>query len=137
MSPAPLDALGDPTRRRILEHLADGEQTVGTLVTSLAAERPISQPAVSQHLRVLRDAGLVRVRAESTRRWYAIDPSGVEVAHAWLGDLVARRGPFAQPLDALDTEVARGHRSRRRSRGQGHDRADPSGTDHPDAQPGG
>jgi DNA-binding transcriptional ArsR family regulator len=104
-------ALGDPTRRRILELLVDGEQAVGTLVTTLAAERSISQPAVSQHLRVLLDAGLVGVRAVGTRRLYALDPTGLEAAAGWLGGLAERPGPFTQPLDALATEVARGRRA--------------------------
>jgi DNA-binding transcriptional ArsR family regulator len=101
-------ALGDPARRRILELLADGEQAVGALVAALTAEHPITQPAVSQHLRVLRDTGLVRVRAEGTRRLYALEPAGIEAASGWLSQLLERRGPFAQPLDALATEVARG-----------------------------
>jgi DNA-binding transcriptional ArsR family regulator len=112
VSAAVFAALGDPTRRRILELLRDGEQSVSTLVAALAAERPISQPAVSQHLRVLRDAALVSVRAEGTRRRYALDATGLEEAAAWLGHLVHAPAPFAQPLDALATEVARGRRRR-------------------------
>jgi DNA-binding transcriptional ArsR family regulator len=106
-------ALGDRTRRRILELLADGEQPVGALVAALASERVISQPAVSQHLQVLLAAGLVTVRADGTRRLYAIDPAGLEGAARWLSDLAARPGLFTQPLDALATEVARGRRERR------------------------
>lgn len=108
---SPFTALGDPTRRLILGLLADGEQPVGTLVTELAAEHPISQPAVSQHLGTLRQAGLVRVRAEGTRRLYALDPAGIEAAAAWLSHLLERASPFTQPLDALATEVARGRRA--------------------------
>ncbi|MCZ2262700.1 ArsR/SmtB family transcription factor, partial [Isoptericola sp. QY 916] len=67
----PFEALGDPVRRRLLELLADGERPAGALVDSLRAEACISQPAVSQHLRVLRDARLVTVRADGTRRLYA------------------------------------------------------------------
>ena len=74
---------------------------------------PISQPAVSQHLKVLRDAGLISVRAEGTRRLYAIDEAGVAAAQAWLAHLGDPLAPFAQPLDALETEVARGRRERR------------------------
>lgn len=107
------DALGDPTRRQILGLLAGGEQAVGDLVTALRAAEPISQPAVSQHLRVLREAGLVGVRAEGTRRLYALDPAGIEAAQGWLGHLLDPLAPFAQPLDALATEVARGRRARR------------------------
>lgn len=73
----------------------------------------ISQPAVSQHLRVLRDTGLVTVRADGTRRFYALDPAGVTAARAWLAALAYPLAPFAQPLDALATEVARGRRARR------------------------
>jgi DNA-binding transcriptional ArsR family regulator len=108
-------ALGDPTRRRILELLADGEQSVGTLVAALASERTISQPAVSQHLRVLLAGGLVAVRADGTRRLYALDPTGLEDVARWLSDLAARPRAFAQPLDALATEVTRGRRATRRA----------------------
>jgi DNA-binding transcriptional ArsR family regulator len=105
----PFEALGDPTRRQILELLAAGEQTVNTVAAAL----PISQPAVSQHLRVLRGAGLVSVRAEGTRRFYALDGGGIEAARGWLTQLADPLQPFAQPLDALETEVARGRRTRR------------------------
>lgn len=107
------EALGEPARRLILELLSSGEQPAGALVTALQSRMPISQPAVSQHLRVLRDARLVRVRAEGTRRLYALDPAGLDAALAWLARLADPIGPFAQPLDALATEVARGNRSRR------------------------
>jgi DNA-binding transcriptional ArsR family regulator len=105
----PFEALGDRTRRQILELLAAGEQTV----TAVVAVLPISQPAVSQHLRMLRDAGLVTARAEGTRRLYALDEAGIEAARAWLARLA---DPFAQPLDALETEIARGRRARRSAR---------------------
>ncbi|MDA0160607.1 metalloregulator ArsR/SmtB family transcription factor [Solirubrobacter ginsenosidimutans] len=106
------DALGEPTRRQILGLLAGREQPAGALVAALPS---ISQPAVSQHLKVLRDAGLVTVRAEGTRRFYAVDEAGIEAARAWLTHLVDPVAPFAQPLDALATEVARGKRDRARS----------------------
>jgi DNA-binding transcriptional ArsR family regulator len=67
------DALGDPTRRSILERLADGPRSVG----ELARDLPVSRPAVSQHLRVLRLAGLVTDEAQGTRRIYRIDPRGI------------------------------------------------------------
>ena len=119
-------ALGDATRRNILELLARGEQPAGTVVSALQATTTISQPAVSQHLGVLRQAGLVTVRAEGTRRLYALDPAGLAAAHAWLARLSDPLGPFSQPLDALATEVARG----RRRRG-----AQPTtATDRPDAR---
>jgi DNA-binding transcriptional ArsR family regulator len=69
----PLDALGDATRRAIVESLRDGERTVGDLATGL----PVSRPAVSQHLGVLRAAGLVLERPEGTRRYYRLDPIGL------------------------------------------------------------
>jgi DNA-binding transcriptional ArsR family regulator len=110
------EALGDLTRRQILELLAAGEQPAGEVVTALQARAPISQPAVSQHLKVLRDAGLVTARAEGTHRLYALDEAGLEAARAWLTRLADPLAPFAQPLDALDTELARGRRARRTAR---------------------
>ena len=97
----------------MLEALAAGEQRAGDIVATLQAGADISQPAVSQHLKVLREAALVTVRADGTRRIYAIDPAGVEVAQAWLSRLADPIGGFAQPLDALATEIARGARDRR------------------------
>jgi len=73
-----LDALGDPTRRQIFESLRGGPRSVG----DLAAGLPVSRPAVSQHLRVLKEAGLVSDRKEGTRRLYRVDPGGL----AWLRD---------------------------------------------------
>jgi DNA-binding transcriptional ArsR family regulator len=107
------EALGEPVRRLILQLLATGEQPAGTIVAALQPQAPISQPAVSQHLKVLREARLVRVRAEGTRRFYALDQAGIDAAQAWLAGLADPLAPFAQPLDALATEVARGRRSRR------------------------
>lgn len=71
------DVLGDPVRRRILEELAHGEKSSGTLCAVIAAEFGISQPAVSQHLRVLKDAGLVTERRDGTRRIYELAPDGL------------------------------------------------------------
>ena len=107
------EALGEPVRRLILELLAAGEQPVGPLVTALQSRMPISQPAVSQHLKVLLEASLVSVRASGTRRLYALDQAGLDAARAWLAELADPLGPFAQPLDALATEVARGRRDHR------------------------
>jgi len=102
-----LVALADPTRRALLALLVPGELAAGEL-----AERfPVSRPAISRHLRVLREAGLVRSRVEGRRRLYALDPRPLRELDAWLEpyrDLWARR------LDALDTEMARGRRARRR-----------------------
>jgi DNA-binding transcriptional ArsR family regulator len=105
------EALGEPARRLILELLAAGEQPAGELVAALQSRMPISQPAVSQHLKVLREASLVSVRAAGTRRLYALDQAGLDAAQAWLARLADPIGPFAQPLDALATEVARGRRA--------------------------
>jgi len=73
-------ALADPTRRAIFERLARGPRAVG----ELAGEFPVSRPAVSQHLRVLKDAGLVADRREGNRRLYRLDPRGVESMRAYL-----------------------------------------------------
>ena len=78
-----LDALGDPTRRAILELLRDGPRPVG----ELAGHLPVSRPAVFQHLRVLKAAGLVADRAAGRRRLYAVDPAGLEVLRAYLEGL--------------------------------------------------
>ena len=102
------EALGDATRRRVLEVLSAGEQAAGDVVTALQAHGTITQPGVSQHLRVLREAGLVTVRAEGTRRVYAVDDAGLDAARTWLARLADPLAPFEQPLDALATEVARG-----------------------------
>ena len=104
------DVLGDPVRRRILELLADGEQTAGAITAVIRAEFGISQPAVSQHLRVLREHGFALVRAEGTRRLYAVDPVALREVDVWLERF---RGFWAQRLDALATELARGKRERR------------------------
>ncbi len=110
---AALDALGDPTRRRVLEVIAGGELPAGAVVHALRERSPISQPAVSQHLRVLREAGLVTVRSEGTRRIYAVDGAGLTAARAWLDAVADPMAAFVQPLDALATEIARGRRAAR------------------------
>lgn len=105
-----LDVLGDPVRRRVLELLAEGETAAGDLGRVIQAEFGISQPAVSQHLRVLREHGFATVRPDGSRRLYAIDPAPLAAADAWFAGF--RR--FWQPkLDALGTELARGRRERR------------------------
>jgi DNA-binding transcriptional ArsR family regulator len=105
------DVLGDPVRRRILELLASGEQTSGAVTDVVRAEFGISQPAVSQHLRVLREAGFATVRPEGARRLYAVNPEPLRDVDDWLGTF---RAFWAPRLDALDTEIARGRRQRRR-----------------------
>jgi DNA-binding transcriptional ArsR family regulator len=104
------DVLGDPVRRRILELLADGELAAGEIGAVVQAEFGISQPAVSQHLRVLRDNGFTTVRAAGTRRLYAVDATPLREVDAWLERY---RRFWTQRLDALETELARGRRARR------------------------
>jgi DNA-binding transcriptional ArsR family regulator len=104
------DVLGDPVRRRILELLADGERSSGDVTERIRAEFGISQPAVSQHLRVLREAGFATVRAQGTRRLYAVEAAPLRDVDAWLDRFRAFWTPH---LDALATEVARGKRRRR------------------------
>lgn len=93
--------------------LSGGEHSVGSLVEALQGTSPISQPAVSQHLAVLRAAGLVRVRADGTRRMHSLDPDEIAAARRWLTELVDPLAATAGPLEALATEVARGRRDRR------------------------
>ena len=108
------DVLGDPVRRRILELLAGGETSAGDVAAVVREEFGISQPAVSQHLRVLRDNGFATVRAEGTRRLYAVDPTGMREADAWVEQF---RVLWDRKLDALGTEIARGMKARRGSSG--------------------
>jgi DNA-binding transcriptional ArsR family regulator len=109
------EVLADPVRRRILELLCEGEQTSGAVTDTIRAEFTISQPAVSQHLKVLRDNGFATVRAEGTRRVYAVELTGLAQVDQWLDRF--RTGPMAafwhQRLDALSTELARGRRAAR------------------------
>ena len=96
-------ALGDPTRRAIFERLADRPRAVG----ELARELPVSRPAVSQHLKVLKGAGLVLDRPAGTRRIYAVDPAGVGALRAyldqfWSKTLIAYKAVVEQP----DEEVS-------------------------------
>ena len=107
-----LDILSDPVRRRILELLATGEHPAGAVVEVISAEFGISQPAVSQHLRVLRESGFATVRAAGTRRLYAVDPAPLQEVDRWLDQF---RQYWGSRLDALGTELARGRRARRQS----------------------
>lgn len=95
-----------------MELLARGELTSGAVCAAVQGEFGISQPAVSQHLRVLRDAGFATVRPAGTRRLYAISPDPLRDVDDWLGSF---RRFWAPKLDALGTEVARGQRQRRLS----------------------
>jgi DNA-binding transcriptional ArsR family regulator len=90
-----LAALGDPTRRRVFEQLRSGPKSVGAIADRL----PVSRPAVSQHLKVLRKAGLVADRPEGTRRVYFIDPAGLGPLRAWLDQF------WDQTLAAFAVEV--------------------------------
>lgn len=106
-----LAAVGDPVRRRILDLLADGEVAAGELATAF----PVSRPAVSRHLRVLREAGLVRVRTDGQRRLYALDARPLAELDAWLAPY---RRFWAHRLDAFDTELRRGRRPDRTDRSE-------------------
>ena len=107
----PLDVLGDPVRRRILELLlALGDSPAGAITEVIRAETGISQPAVSQHLRVLREQEFVTVRSEGTKRIYALRPEAFAPVAAWLAPF---NDQWASPLGALGTEIARGKRQRR------------------------
>ena len=105
-------AIADPVRRAILEALRDGALPA----RQIAARFPISRPAVSRHLRVLRESGLVRDTAVGRERRYALDPAPLGALRAWLAGFPAA-GPAAswdRRLDALETEVHRARRDRRR-----------------------
>ncbi|WP_329103157.1 metalloregulator ArsR/SmtB family transcription factor [Micromonospora sp. NBC_01699] len=104
------DVLGDPVRRRILELLAEGELTSGAITTVISDEFGISQPAVSQHLRVLREHGFATVRPQGTRRLYAVNSEPLRDVDVWLDRF---RRFWTPHLAALATEVARGKRERR------------------------
>lgn len=101
------DVLADPSRRRLLELLGDGEQPAGMLVSALQREFGLSQPAVSQHLRVLREAGFASARVDGSRRLYSLEPSALDEVDAWLARV---RGRWVPAFDALATEIARGKR---------------------------
>ena len=104
------DVLGDPVRRRILELVADGELPAGAIGGEIQLEFGISQPAVSQHLRVLRESGFLTVRPDGVRRLYAVDPRGLQDVDDWLAPF---RRFWTPPLAALATELERGKRARR------------------------
>ncbi|MFF6786724.1 metalloregulator ArsR/SmtB family transcription factor [Streptomyces sp. NPDC012510] len=104
------DVLGDPVRRRILELLVDGEMTAGEVSEVIRGEFGISQPGVSQHLKVLRENGFATVRPEGARRLYAVNSEPLRDIDAWLDRF---RRFWAPRLDALGTELARGKRERR------------------------
>jgi DNA-binding transcriptional ArsR family regulator len=104
------DVLGDPVRRRILELLAQGELASGEIVGVIQGEFGISQPAVSQHLKVLRESGFAHARSDGPRRLYTMDARPLQQVDQW----VERFRVFWEPkLDALATEIARGKKRRR------------------------
>jgi DNA-binding transcriptional ArsR family regulator len=110
------EVLAEPNRRRILDLLRDDERPVGELVAALS----VSQPAVSKHLRVLREAGLVQVRGDAQRRLYRIDPGPLREVDEWLAPYRARWSAsldaLEQHLDEIDPKPASTTRSRRRAR---------------------
>ena len=104
------DILGDPVRRRILELLAEREHSSGDVVAVVQREFGITQSAVSQHLKVLRESGFASVRVDGTRRLYSMETAPLREVDAWLERF---RGLWEPRLDALATEIARGKRKRR------------------------
>lgn len=104
------DVIGNPARRRIVELLSEEERSAGEIARVVGGEFGISQPAVSNHLRVLRETGFVDGDRQGSRRLYALRPGAFDEVAQW----VERYLPFwTQRLDALETEVARGQRGRR------------------------
>jgi DNA-binding transcriptional ArsR family regulator len=101
-----LTALGDPTRRAVFERLAGGPRAVG----ELAATLPVSRPAVSQHLKVLKDAGLVRDEARGTRRLYSLDPDGLAAVRAYFDRF------WDQALDAFKSVAEQDHHQQENQR---------------------
>ncbi|MEU8206543.1 metalloregulator ArsR/SmtB family transcription factor [Streptosporangium sp. NPDC049046] len=101
------DVLGDPVRRRILELLADGERSSGAITAVIREEFELSPSAVSQHLRVLRENGFAKVRAEGVRRLYAMDSAPLREIDLWLERF---RRFWSRHLDVLATELTRGER---------------------------
>ena len=113
-----LAALADPTRREIFERVARAPTAVG----ELARDLPVSRPAVSQHLKVLKDAGLVVHRTQGTRNVYEIDPKGLGVLRAWLDQF------WAEALDAFKAEVEKDGPTNPKRHGGAHPSAPPAQT---------
>lgn len=103
------DVLGDPVRRRILELLADGSRSSGATVTVINHEFGISQAAVSQHLKTLRESGFASVRVDGQRRIYTLETNHLRDVDEWLNKF---RSFWAPKLESLATEVERGKRKR-------------------------
>lgn len=124
-----LNALSDPTRRRIIELLATEEYTAGELV----AEFDMSAPAISQHLKILRDSELVQVRAEGQRRVYTVNPAGFEELDAWLHRM---HGFWSGRLDALEKAMRDEKPTRAKTgRPRGSDASRPRLSPRPRAEP--
>jgi DNA-binding transcriptional ArsR family regulator len=104
-----LDALGDPTRRRVFKRLRHGSRSVREISEGL----DVTRPAVSQHLRVLKEAGLVVVRAEGTRRLYTVDARGIEALRGWLDGFWDET--LAAFRNAAEHEAAKPKKTKRRS----------------------
>lgn len=100
-----LDVLGDPVRRRLVELLARGDRASGDLTEVIRAEFGISQPAVSNHLRVLRDAGFARSAPDGSRRIYSLEGERMTEVQSWVDEQL---GFWSNRLDALETELRRG-----------------------------
>jgi DNA-binding transcriptional ArsR family regulator len=105
------DVLGDPVRRRLLELLGDGERTAGELTAVVRDEFGISQPAVSRHLRVLRETGFATSTTRGQQHVYRLRAQPLAEVDAWLARY---RSLWSRRLDALDTEIAPGGSSGRR-----------------------
>ena len=105
------DVLGDPVRRRILELIAEGELASGEVVLVIQKEFGITQAAVSQHLRTLRESGFATVRVDGARRLYTVDTAPMRQVDDWLAQF---RRIWERRFDALATEIARGKRNRRK-----------------------
>ena len=105
------EVLADPVRRRILELLlARREMASGEVVDAIGAEFGITQAAVSQHLKALRESGFARVRADAQRRLYSVEGTGLQAVNRWTAQF---QGFWEPKLEALATEIARGKRERR------------------------
>lgn len=104
----PFATLADPVRRRIVEVLADAERTAGAVGAIVQEEFGISQPAVSNQLRALREAGVVEAEARGAQRIYRLVPGALDDVAAWVERYAAL---WPQRLDALETELARGRRA--------------------------
>lgn len=106
------DVLADPVRRHILELISSKEHTSGEIVAVIKGRFGISQSAVSQHLRILRDHGFATARHQGTRRCYSIQTTGFDEIHRWLNQFSQLWTPR---LEALATEVSRGKKARKKS----------------------